>query len=212
MTQPAISPLSAGSTGAPYVSGNFAPLMNEVTAFDLEVVGRIPETLNGRFLRIGPNPVDEPDPVWLKGYHWFAGAGMAHGLRLRDGKAEWFRSRFVLDQHTAEVRRLKPIGGPGKGTRDTSVNTNFTVVGGKLCAIVEAGNLPVELDYELESVRRTDSTARSEAGFSGHPSSIRTPASNTYWHTNRSSRCAISRLAGTDAQPPRRGSICRISR
>ena len=49
---------SIDSTGAPYVAGNFAPLMNEVTAFDLEVIGHIPETLNGRFLRIGPNPVD----------------------------------------------------------------------------------------------------------------------------------------------------------
>ena len=49
--------LSAGSTGEPYISGNFAPLMNEVTAFDLEVIGRIPEALNGRFLqRIGREP------------------------------------------------------------------------------------------------------------------------------------------------------------
>ena len=94
---------SANSTGAPYVAGNFAPLRNEVTAFDLEVIGRIPEALNGRFLRIGPNPVDEPDPLWLEGHHWFAGAGMAHGLRLREGKAEWFRSRFVVDEHTAKV-------------------------------------------------------------------------------------------------------------
>ncbi len=160
---------SADSTGAPYVTGNFAPLMNEVTAFDLEVVGRIPDTLNGRFLRIGPNPVEEPDPVWLRGHHWFAGAGMAHGLRLRDGKAEWFRSRFVLDTKTARTRRVAPIGGPGEGKRDTSVNTNVTVIGGRLCAVVEAGNLPVELGYELESVRRTDLDGTLEAGFSGHP-------------------------------------------
>ena len=73
---------SANSTGRPYVTGNFAPLMNEVTAFDLKVIGRVPEALNGRFLRIGPNPVDEPHPLWLMGHHWFAGSGMAHGLRL----------------------------------------------------------------------------------------------------------------------------------
>jgi len=97
------------STGAAYVAGNFAPLMNEVTAFDLEIIGRIPEALNGRFFRIGPNPVDEPDPIWQRSYHWLAGAGMVHGLRLRDGKADWFRSRFVLDAHTAQVRRVKPI-------------------------------------------------------------------------------------------------------
>ena len=75
---------SANSTGAPYVAGNFAPLRSEVTAFDLEVIGHVPEELTGRFLRIGPNPVDEPDLVRLVRYHWFAGTGMAHGLRLRE--------------------------------------------------------------------------------------------------------------------------------
>ena len=39
---------SANSTGAPYVAGNFAPLKSEVTAFDLEVIGRVPEELTGR--------------------------------------------------------------------------------------------------------------------------------------------------------------------
>ena len=169
MNIPATTPLAAGSTGEPYVTGNFAPLMNEVTTFDLEVAGRIPETLSGRFLRIGPNPVDEPHPLWLVGHHWFAGAGMAHGLKLRDGKAEWFRSRFVIDEHTAKVRRIKPIPGPGQGQRDGNVNTNLTLVGGKLCACVEAGSIPVELDYELESVRRTDFDGTLEAGFTGHP-------------------------------------------
>ena len=42
-------------------------------------------------------------------------------------------------------------------------------VGGKLCAVVEAGSLPVELDYELESIRRTDFHGTLEAGFTGHP-------------------------------------------
>lgn len=168
MDAPFSETLSAHSTGAPYVAGNFAPLMNEVTTFDLEVVGHIPETLNGRFLRMGPNPVDEPDTAWLKSYHWFVGGGMAHGLRLREGKADWFRSRFVLDAHTAEVRSRAPIPGPGKGERDTPVNTNLIYIGGKLCAIAEAGGLPVELDYELESVRRTDLEGTLEAGFTGH--------------------------------------------
>jgi len=160
--------LSAHSTGAPYVAGNFAPLKNEVTAFDLEVIGRIPESLNGRFLRMGPNPVDEPDTAWLKSYHWYTGAGMAHGVRLREGRAEWFRSRFIVDAHVANIRRVKPIPGPGEGERDTPVNTNLVLIGGKLCAVVEAGGLPVELDYELESVRRTDFGGTLEAGFSGH--------------------------------------------
>ena len=70
---------SANSTGAPYVAGNFAPLRSEVTSFDLEVIGHVPEELTGRFLRIGPNPIDELDRVRLVRHHWFAGT--RHGAR-----------------------------------------------------------------------------------------------------------------------------------
>lgn len=160
---------SADSTGAPYIAGNFAPLKSEVTAFQLEVVGRLPEELSGRFLRIGPNPIDELDLVRLVRYHWFAGSGMAHGLRLHGGKADWFRSRFVLDREAARVLSRKPIPGPGEGSRDGSVNTNLMNVGGRLCAVVEGGSIPVELDYELQSVRRSDFGGTLEAGFTGHP-------------------------------------------
>jgi carotenoid cleavage dioxygenase len=47
----------ANSTGAPYIAGNFGLLKSEVTAFDLEVIGRVPEELTGRFLRIGRQEV-----------------------------------------------------------------------------------------------------------------------------------------------------------
>src|SRR5262249_34686228 len=160
---------SENSTGAPYVAGNFAPLRSEVTALELEVVGQVPEELTGRFLRIGPNPVDEPDLVRLVRYHWFAGTGMVHGLRLRSGKAEWFRSRFVLDRDAAKILSRRPLAGPGEGRRDGNVNTSLMNVGGTLCAVVEAGSLPVELDYKLESIRRTDFHGTLETGFTGHP-------------------------------------------
>ena len=64
----------------PYLAGNFAPIDDEITAYELPVEGEIPAELNGRLLRIGPNPVNaDPDS-----YHWFLGNGMAHGLRLRE--------------------------------------------------------------------------------------------------------------------------------
>lgn len=157
---------AAVATGAPYLSGNFGPVEVETTAFDLPVIGQIPEVLSGRLLRIGPNPAEAPDPAH---YHWFTGAGMAHGLRLRDGKAVWYRSRWVKDAATARALGKAPIGGPGAGARDGSVNTNFMMAGDKLVAVVEVGALPVELDYELESVARTDFGGTLEAGFTGHP-------------------------------------------
>ena len=159
-------PTAEGQAGEHYLTGNFAPEEVETTAFDLEVIGRIPEELTGRLLRIGPNPVGVLDPVH---YHWFVGTGMAHGLRLRDGKAEWYRSRFIRDTAAAIALGSKPIPGPGLDRRDTVVNTNFTSVGGKLYALVEAGSLPVELDYELESVARSDFDGMLEAGFTAHP-------------------------------------------
>jgi carotenoid cleavage dioxygenase-like enzyme len=48
--------------GNPFLEGNFSPVEVEMTAFDLPVVGRIPEMLEGRLLRIGPNPLGAVDP------------------------------------------------------------------------------------------------------------------------------------------------------
>ena len=86
-------------TENPYLNGNYAPVREEITAVDLDVTGTIPSYLDGRYLRIGPNPIGDPDPAR---YHWFLGAGMAHGLRLRDGKAHWYRNRWV---RSADVSR-----------------------------------------------------------------------------------------------------------
>ena len=41
----------------PYLEGNFAPVQQEVTATELPVTGELPESLCGRYLRNGPNPV-----------------------------------------------------------------------------------------------------------------------------------------------------------
>ncbi|MDT5348762.1 MAG: hypothetical protein QOH91_2049, partial [Mycobacterium sp.] len=40
----------------PYLDGFLAPVATEVTATDLRVTGKIPEHLDGRYLRNGPNP------------------------------------------------------------------------------------------------------------------------------------------------------------
>ena len=69
-----------------FLQGSFAPVAGEITAFDLPVTGQVPAELTGRYLRNGPNPLglDEPDYRLGEG-HWFLGAGMVHGVRLRDG-------------------------------------------------------------------------------------------------------------------------------
>lgn len=54
-----------------YLTGELGPVSKEVTGFDLPVTGSLPDELDGRYLRIGPNPIN-PDPAT---YHWFLGDG-----------------------------------------------------------------------------------------------------------------------------------------
>jgi carotenoid cleavage dioxygenase len=154
------------TVGNPYLQGNFAPVEVETTAFDLPVLGRIPEELAGRFLRIGPNPAGPIDPA---NYHWFTGSGMVHGLRLRGGKAEWYRNRYVVSDRLVPVLGRPGLPGPRNGFGDNTANTNVIDMGGRTYAIVEAGGLPVELTYGLESVARSNLEGTLPHGFSAHP-------------------------------------------
>ena len=89
-----------------YLTGNFAPVHDEVTALDLPVTGTIPAELDGRLLRIGPNPVGRPT---RRRYHWFTGHGMVHGVRLRDGQRRVVPQPLrALRRRVASARRAGP--------------------------------------------------------------------------------------------------------
>src|ERR1700743_2509849 len=75
----------------PFLTGLHAPMREEKTIEDLGVTGAIPSALDGRYLRIGPNPI----PADPRSYHWFTGDGMVHGLRLEGGRARWYRNRWI---------------------------------------------------------------------------------------------------------------------
>jgi carotenoid cleavage dioxygenase len=68
--------------------GNYAPVADELTEFDLAVHGAIPPELEGWYLRNGPNPRAAQG-------HWFTGDGMIHGVRIENGRAAWYRNRWV---------------------------------------------------------------------------------------------------------------------
>jgi carotenoid cleavage dioxygenase-like enzyme len=57
----------------PALAGNFAPVANEVFLPSLRVEGVLPASLDGVFLRNGPNPRFPPDLGG--GYHWFGARG-----------------------------------------------------------------------------------------------------------------------------------------
>ncbi|WP_419908490.1 carotenoid oxygenase family protein [Candidatus Poriferisodalis sp.] len=148
-----------------YSEGNFARVPTEVTAFDLEVIGEIPAALEGRYLRNGPNPIVPTDPATS---HWFVGTGMVHGVRLRGGRAEWYRNRWVRGHDVVEALGEPAVPGPSRGL-DFSPNTSVWGLGGTTWAFVEAGALPVELGYELDTVCRNDFFGTLQTGFTAHP-------------------------------------------
>ncbi|MFD7065158.1 carotenoid oxygenase family protein [Streptomyces sp. NPDC059906] len=132
------------------MSGNFGPVTDEVSVDDLPVTGTLPPELNGRYLRIGPNPTspDETGP----GHHWFVCRGMVHSVRLREGRAEWYRNRFVRGDAPEDVP-----------------NTNVLAQGGRLLALVGGGGAPVCVAPDLDRMSTWDADGALRTGFTAHP-------------------------------------------
>jgi carotenoid cleavage dioxygenase len=149
-----------------YLEGNYAPVAEEVTAFDLPVIGELPVELEGRYLRNGPNPLSVPDPAT---HHWFIGDGMVHGVRLRGGRAEWYRNRYVGSTRLSEHRGQPDIAGRNWNDSPGGPNTNVGGFAGTTWALVEAGGCPVELTYELDTVGRNDFFGTLPGAFTAHP-------------------------------------------
>jgi carotenoid cleavage dioxygenase-like enzyme len=147
-----------------FLQGSFAPVTKEITAFDLPVTGQVPAELTGRYLRNGPNPLGLDDP----NYHWFLGAGMVHGVRLRDGRAEWYRNRWVRSKAVAEAMAETWPGGPVHAGMDFAANTHIISHAGRTLATVEAGPLPYELSDELETRGAYDFGGTLPGGFAAH--------------------------------------------
>ncbi|MBK6801294.1 carotenoid oxygenase family protein [Novosphingobium sp.] len=148
----------------PFLTGIHTPMTEERTLHDLKVTGTIPAELSGRYVRIGPNPF-KPDP---RGHHWFIGDGMVHGVRIQDGKALWYRNRYIRSQELEGKGGPAAAPGPRRGRRDL-VNTNVIQHHGKTLAIVEAGSFPAELSDDLETVTYTDLGGTLHVPFSAHP-------------------------------------------
>ncbi len=150
-----------------FLAGGFAPIDREHTALDLPVTGAIPEYLDGRYLRNGPNPVEEIDPAT---HHWFLGDGMVHGVRLRGGQAEWYRNRWVRSPRVAAAlgetftptRCSAPLVGLG-------ANTNAIGHAGRTLAIVESALACQELTEELDTIGNFDFDGTLRGGYTAHP-------------------------------------------
>lgn len=149
-----------------YLEGGCAPIAQEYTLADLDVTGTIPDYLDGRYLRNGPNPIGEVDPAT---YHWFIGDGMVHGIRLRDGKAEWYRNRYVRGPLVTEALGEPPTRGRHVGGSRVGANTNVIGHAGRTLALIEGGMSCYELTDELDTVGVCDFDGTLPGGYTAHP-------------------------------------------
>ncbi len=145
-----------------YMKGNYAPVADEVDAVDLPVTGQLPTELNGRFFRNGANPAPGVTPS-----HWFDGDGMIHGIRLRDGNAEWYRNRWVRTKLLAGEQRFDPE------TFDFDLsagraNTHVLRHGGRILAL-EEGSFPNEISPDLDTLGPTDFGGAVTTPVTAHP-------------------------------------------
>ena len=88
----------------PYRNGAWTPVFEELDTDDLEVIGNIPDDIDGLYVRNTENPVHDS----LGRYHPFDGDGMIHTIRIKGGKAT-YRNRFV---RTEGFEAEQQEGGP----------------------------------------------------------------------------------------------------
>ncbi|MDZ7676064.1 MAG: carotenoid oxygenase family protein [Acidimicrobiales bacterium] len=169
------SSTSASTTTPPYrldpdvpywLQGNYAPVSEEVEAFDLAVTGSLPAGLNGLYVRNGSNPATGSSP------HWFLGDGMVHGVRLEAGNARWYRNRYVDTPLYRTRREFGDLDAGAPGTQNSQSNVSVFEHQGRLLSSGEVG-WPYALDpTDLSTEGATD--LRGPAGalganFTAHP-------------------------------------------
>ena len=143
-----------------WLRDNFAPVFEERTETNLNVIGRIPEALSGCLMRNGANPQSGESA------HWFLGNGMLHGTRIEGGQAKWYRNRYVKTP-----LYLKPDGNVMDGLGDmtmSAANTNVIQHAGKIMAL-EEGHWPFVVSGELETVGPNNYDKKLAGPMTAHP-------------------------------------------
>ncbi|MBD6617418.1 hypothetical protein FNW02_16675 [Komarekiella sp. 'clone 1'] len=158
-----------------YLTDNFAPVKQEITADNLTVIGELPQELNGIFLRNGPNPQFEPIGL----HHWLDGDGMLHAVNISNGKAS-YRNRYIrtegfeIEQKQGKaiwpgLLNLPRFDAPYGLMMKNTANTSTIWHAGKLLALWEAG-APYEIRLpDLETVGVHTFDGKLASTFTAHP-------------------------------------------
>lgn len=145
-----------------WLKDNFAPVAEECTNNAPKVIGDIPADLNGRYLRIGPNPMNGPTG------HWFLGDGMVHGIELENGAANWFKSRLIKTPMLTRKPDEEYFGKALASLENSLANTHIIGHAGKILALEELHH-PFELTPDLTTVGAYDYQGKLNTGMTAHP-------------------------------------------
>ena len=163
-----------------FLDGNFSPVADERDAENMEVIGAIPEDLQGHFLRVGPNPVHVFSEA---AYHTFDGDGMIHAIEFDRGAAR-YRNRFIenegfkLERERGDwiYKGMNSLMDPtpsripeGAPASKNLANTAFAYHNNTLYALHEPSQ-PTVIDLPgLETVGSTDFGGKLTHPFTAHP-------------------------------------------
>jgi len=160
-----------------YLSGNFAPVLNEVSATYKTISGHIPSDLSGHYLRVGPNP--QFTPVDEAKYHWFDGDGMIHRIKISEAMAhyqnKWIATKGFKLEHDAGKSIWKGFQSlhelevhHGMMTKNVA-NTALVWHAQKLLALWEAG-VPHHLHLtDLKTLGEESFNGSWNQAFTAHP-------------------------------------------
>ncbi len=149
------------TTSVPHLTGNYAPVTEELTAYELPFTGTIPAELTGWYLRNGPNPHAAASA------HWFLGDGMVHGVRLEQGRAVSYRNRWVRTTTFTDGARVRDADG-NLDLAAGLANTHVIRHAGRTLALVES-SYPYELTCELDTIGPYDFDGKLRTAMTAHP-------------------------------------------
>lgn len=163
------------SCESPFLQGCFAPWRSESNIDNLEIIGRIPEDLNGVLLRNGPNPQFDP----VEKYHWFNGDGMIHAISLENGSARYYNRWIRTARFKLEKKYGRSLFAGGltdksliekvKNTPNETANTNIVQYNRQLLALCE-GDLPVSIQLSnLATIGNFTYNGQIKRYLSAHP-------------------------------------------
>jgi carotenoid cleavage dioxygenase-like enzyme len=151
--------------GAAYGGAGYRPVVREVHVPRPRVTGSLPPELDGCFLRIGPNAIGRPGAARR---HAFDGEPMVHAVRIRHGRAEWYRNRWIRTDRVCRALGELPTPGPRHGLSD-GAGGNLVRHAGRVLAVGDGGALPIELGDDAATRARSDFDGTLPHGFSAHP-------------------------------------------